>query len=272
VRGSEKDMAEAANSPLDSVSIRGLRTRIVGSVVNFHGQVTSTNDLARELAKADCNEGSVVVASSQTEGRGRFDRKWTSAEGGLYLSVVLRPELTMDEVTPLPLLAGLAVSKAISTTSLIETNLKWPNDVLIDGSKVGGVLMESSSVGERMEWVVLGAGMNVNNSIAGSMGESSMDATSLIEYTGKTQDLGEMLRNTLYFLDLIYVGFLQGSITSLLEQWTARSSTVGRRVRVEQQNDTIRGRALGVDERGCLLVKSGPEIIRITSGDCFHLR
>ncbi len=263
---------EGPRLPLDSESIKGLRTRIIGNIVNFHSLVGSTDELAKDIALSGGEEGTVVVSNKQTEGMGRSGRRWESSEGGLYLSVVLRPNTGREEVSILPLISSLALSKAISTTYLIETSVKWPNDVLIGGKKTAGILTQTSMKDDEMEYVIIGMGINVNNPIKELPHDIRRKSTSLSEATGKDQDRGELLRNLLTFLDLHYQGFLQGGGPQLLEEWSDRCETIGRAVRIQMIDDTIRGSALGIDETGALMVKQGLDIIRITSDDCIHLR
>ena len=258
--------------PLDSDSIKGLRTRIIGKVINFHSVVGSTSELAKEIALSGGEEGTVVVSNKQTDGVGRLGRKWESPEGGLYISVVLRPNVSPGELAILPLIAGLSVSKAISTTCLIETTVKWPNDLLIEEKKVSGILSQSSLKGDEIEYAILGIGLNVNNSMEGLHHDIRRKSTSLGAACGKPQDRSELLRNILTFLDLQYQRLLQGGGAQMLEEWSDRCETIGRDVRVQMMDDTIRGTALGIDETGALMVKKGPDIVRVTSGDCIHLR
>ncbi len=265
-------VCEEARLPLDSNSIKGLRTGIIGNIVNFHNLVGSTDDLAKEIALSGGREGTVVVSNEQTEGRVRSGRKWESSAGGLYLSVVLRPNVGREELSILPLITGLAISKTISTTYLIETSLKWPNDILVDGKKVAGILAQTSMKGDDVEYVIIGIGINVNNPMKELPLDIRRKSTSLSEAAGSDLDRGELLRNLLTFLDLHYHGFLQGGGPQLLEEWSNRCETIGRNVRIEMIDDTIRGSALGIDETGAMMVKQGLDIIRIAHDDCIHLR
>ena len=265
-------MSEKARLPLDSNSIKGLRTGIIGNIVNFHNVVGSTNELAKEIALSGGEEGTVVVSNKQTRGMGRSARKWESSEGGLYLSVVLRPNVGREELSILPLISCLAISKAISTTCLIETSVKWPNDVLIDGKKVAGILTQTSIKDDKKDYVIVGMGINVNNPVKELSHDIRRKSISISEAVGSDLDRGELLRNLLSFLDLHYHGFLQGAGPQLLEEWSDRCETIGRNVRIEMIDDTIRGSALGIDETGAIMVKQGLDMIRITSDDCIHLR
>ncbi len=256
---------------VDPSCTEGLTTRIIGTVINFYDSVTSTNDLALELARGGCDEGIVVVARSQTSGRGREGRKFHSPEGGLYLSAVLRPDATPVEAAPLPLIFCMAVSKAVGCTMLVETSLKWPNDVLLKGRKLCGILHESSVKGGRLEYLVTGIGINANSTSSDLPEELLANTTTLREELGRQVDMNELLRNVLYFMDLEYTRFLDGQTRILLDQWSERSSTVGKEVKVAAADGEMTGKALGVDQTGALMISSMGTIHRIGYGDCQHL-
>ena len=256
---------------MDSSYLRGMTCRRIGNVVNFHDSIPSTNDLAKEMAEGGCEDGTVVIAEKQTGGKGRNGRRWESPEGGLYMSVVLKGGLDLDNISTLPLIFGLAVSKAISTTTMMESSLKWPNDVLLYGNKVCGILMEASVKAEEVEYVVVGIGLNVNNRSEDLDPGIREGSISLSDRMGSEVDRKELLRNLLYMLDLHYDRYLGGGAALLLEEWTNRAETVGRDVRIEGPMGTVEGKALGVDQAGALMVRENRRITRVTSGDCLHL-
>jgi BirA family biotin operon repressor/biotin-[acetyl-CoA-carboxylase] ligase len=252
---------------------RGLTTRIIGSVINFHDSVESTNDIASDLAAGGAKEGTVIMARTQTAGKGRNGRSFSSPRGGIYLSIILKPKIPFEMVNTLPLVMGLSVSKAIQCTTFMETGLKWPNDILIGDKKVAGILMTSSIKGRDLEYVVVGIGINLNTHSKDFSEEARSVAGSLKEITGNTTDPNEFSRDLLYFLDLNYSKFLEGQIEDLLDQWTARSETIGAEVKILGLNDEqISGKALGVDQNGCLILQTDTGMKRITTGDCIKLR
>jgi len=256
---------------LDKSSLIGLTTSIIGSEVEFLGEVASTNSVAKERAQDKCKEGLIVVASSQNRGRGRLDRSFISPEGGLYLSVVLRPEPSQTPVSLLPLLAGLAVSKSISTTVLKETSLKWPNDVLMEGKKVCGVLVESSFKGDKLDHVVIGIGINVNSSTDQLPEDIRERATTIKDITGNKVDMEILLRDLISFLDILYGRFKRGEMESILDQWSERSSTIGKQVRVNTGKETLEGKALGLDQSGALMISVEGSLQRVDIGDVEHI-
>jgi BirA family biotin operon repressor/biotin-[acetyl-CoA-carboxylase] ligase len=245
---------------------------IMANKVHAFDSLPSTNTKAMELAKEGAPEGTVVVAGEQTMGRGRHGRTWTSHRGGLYLSIVLRPNIDKGAVTVLPLMAGLAVSKAISTSCGLISTLKWPNDVMIGERKVCGIIAESSFSGDDLDHVVLGIGINVNNDL-GALDEDVRErSTSLSTELGSEADLSIVYRDLMYILDMQYGRLLESGSQAILDDWTSRSSTIGRDVQVETAQGTVEGRAMGVDGSGALILKHGSRLTRVDNGDVIHLR
>lgn len=247
---------------------RGLTTRIVGNVIHFHDEVTSTNDLARELAEGGAKEGTVVIANSQTGGKGRLDRTFSSPKGGIYLSVIFRPDESIEELSALPLVMGLSVSKAVQCTVFKEVKLKWPNDVLLDNRKISGILLTSSMKGRTVEYVIVGIGVNLNTEMSDLPEEISEIAGSLSGSCGKMLDPNEFTRDLIYFIDLNYMKFIDGDRELLLDQWSARSETIGSDVVVRTEKGEISGKALGVDQFGALILQTEEGMQRVDSGDC----
>jgi BirA family biotin operon repressor/biotin-[acetyl-CoA-carboxylase] ligase len=256
---------------LDENSLQGIDTSIIGLDVEFLGEVASTNILASERAKKGCREGLVLVASSQTSGKGRLDREFHSPEGGLYLSIVLRPSILPSQAGIIPLMAGLAVSKAISTTVMRETSLKWPNDVLMDGKKVCGILNQAAIKGDTVEYLVVGIGINVNSTLEQLPSEIRGSAGTLKELASEEIDMKDLFRNLICFLDMLYLQFLSGDISTILDGWSERSSTIGKQVKVRSGSNIIEGKALGLDQSGAILLSTEKSLQRVDVGDVEHL-
>ncbi|MCU0798674.1 MAG: biotin--[acetyl-CoA-carboxylase] ligase [Candidatus Thermoplasmatota archaeon] len=249
----------------------GLTTRTIGRHLEVFDVLPSTNRLAKELASKGCIDGTVVIAKAQTEGAGRMGRSFSSPIGGLYLSVVLRPKIAPELISPLPLVFGLSAAKAIGCTTKVNALVKWPNDVLVNGKKVCGILSLSASSKGRLDSVIAGIGMNVNSRVSDLPNELSSTATTLHDVTGHEVDMEELLRNLLYFMDLHYSMFLEGGTDALLDEWSERSSTLKRRVMIDIGTTTVEGTALGVDRTGALLVRTDDGISLVSAGDCIHL-
>lgn len=234
--------------------------------VEYHDSIGSTNDRARELA-GQGREDVAVVAAEQTGGRGRLDREWAAPRGGVYASVVLRPEVPPAQVPVFTLAAAVATATAAREAG-VDASIKWPNDVLVpDGSggtsKLAGVLTEMEGEADRVSWLVVGIGVNVDIP-ASALPEG---ATS-VRVEGGNVDRRAFLQRVLEeFHELV-----SGNLAAVLPAWRERALTVGERVRVETPGGVVEGVARDVDFPGALLVETDDGEVRVTAGDCEHLR
>jgi len=239
----------------------------------YHAEVTSTNDLALQLALRGAPEGSAVQAGRQTAGRGRFGREWFSpADAGLYLSVVARPDRAPRSWSLLTLAAGVAAAEAIERTTGLRCDLKWPNDLLIDGKKFCGILTEMNAEATRVRHIVIGIGINVNH--ASFPTELQTIATSLRLASGKELSRVELCAALLKSLDREYRALLEKSDAreSVLKRFQERSSSVrDRQVYVEAENGGYEGMTYGLDPRGFLQVRT-LQGLRIVLSSSVHLR
>lgn len=234
---------------------------IIGRKVIVKDEVASTNDLAKSLANEGEEEGLVVTARTQVAGRGRMGRSWSSPEGGLYLSVILRPKVPVEDMLRLTVLACVPVAETIEEASGCKTSVRWPNDVEIGGRKVAGLLVESASKGMEVSYMVLGIGVNLNVEPS-NLGIP--EATSVSACAGKQLDREAFLNLLLYRLDTFYASFLKGTFE--MADYTKRSSTIGSDVEVEMNGSIIVGKATGVDVTGSLtILASDGSIHRLTS-------
>ncbi len=217
-------------------------------------KVTSTQDIAKEKARDGAPEGTVVVADVQESGRGRLARHWFSPPGGLWFSVLLRPELSIERVQGIVLLSAVSMVEAIKKKTGLDAGIKWPNDILIGWKKVAGVLLETHIEGGRTAFVMLGAGVNVNNDVRDLPAGLLMPATSLKEEAGDRVDAGGILEA---FLDYFAGSYdkLRMDFSAILDDWRRCSVTLERRVKVTQMNDTVSGTAVDIDDTGALLVR-----------------
>lgn len=222
---------------------------IVGRKIIVKDEVASTNDLAKSLANEGEEEGLVITAKTQVAGRGRMGRLWSSPEGGLYLSVLLRPKVLVEDMLRLSVLACVPVAETIEEASGCKTTIKWPNDVEIGGKKVAGLLFESASKGGEIAYMVLGIGVNLNLEPA-NLGVP--EATSVSACVGKQIDREAFLNLLLYKLDTFYASFLKGTFEMV--GYDKRSSTIGAQVEVEMGGASIVGKATGVDFTGALTI------------------
>ena len=233
-------------------------------------EISSTNSKAKELARNGKDEGTIVIARMQKKGRGRFDRVWQSPDGGLYLSIILRPKLTPDKTTLLPLVGALAVSKTINLFGLCS-KIKWPNDVRINRRKTAGILLESESEEKQVHYVVLGIGINLNIDINRFSKELRNAVTSLSYELNGNVDYQKFLKILLSTFDKYYAMFINRDFDTILKEWKMQSDTLGKRIKIVTSSDEIIGKAYDVDKSGFLiaLTESG-EYKKIMSGDCIY--
>jgi BirA family biotin operon repressor/biotin-[acetyl-CoA-carboxylase] ligase len=227
-------------------------------------ETASTNDDLLAEARAGAAHGRVIIANHQRGGRGRVGRDWHSPPGlNLYVSALLRPELDdVGKLTPLALVAGLAVAETARSSSKVDARVKWPNDVLIKGRKVAGILMEAAEISGEGPALVIGIGLNVNQTTFPP--ELADIATSLHIETGRTFDRSSIAARLLEQLHGRISNALGGDVETVLDDWSALSSTIGRRVRPQ---DGPEGMATAVDLNGALVVRDDEgQIHRVISG------
>jgi BirA family biotin operon repressor/biotin-[acetyl-CoA-carboxylase] ligase len=247
--------------------LQGLQARLLKGPVHYFETLDSTNNLAKELAARGAPEGTVVVAEAQTGGRGRLGREWDSPPGvGLYVSLVLRPMLPPMDLPQITLTTAVAVAKAVRRVAGVAPGIKWPNDLLLNGKKLGGVLTEMESESDRIRYVVVGLGLNVNNPEFPT--ELAATATSLILAAGRPFSRVDLLKAWLDEFDGLYDRFLNQGFAEILEEWKGLTVTLGRAVTVRQGPREISGLALDVAPDGALLLRTaGGEIVRVISGE-----
>jgi BirA family biotin operon repressor/biotin-[acetyl-CoA-carboxylase] ligase len=240
---------------------------ILGSSIHRFNEVSSTNDVARNLAASGESEGTVVMALSQTSGRGTQGRAWSSPRGeGLYVSVILRPRLAPAAFSIITLAAAVAVAEALSNDFGLETDIKWPNDILADGRKICGILVESASEGEKIEYAIAGIGINLRQ--RSFPAELRQSATSFLLETGREVPPDEMVDPLMGELERWY----RLSMTDpdrVLNKWQELSSfAVNCPVTVSGAGGIIRGITRGLTSRGALKIQLGTgEPVEIFSGE-----
>jgi BirA family biotin operon repressor/biotin-[acetyl-CoA-carboxylase] ligase len=245
------------------------RTRVVGRDIRVFQETTSTNDVVEKLARDGVKEGAVVFAESQTKGRGRMGRKWLSPPGkGLWCSVLLRPELRPQETTQLTIAAATALRRAIQSETGLSPEIKWPNDILIRGRKVAGVLTELSAEPDRVKHVILGIGVNVNLSPGEFPADLRRQATSLRAEAGRLVSRPELAMAVLRALDDDYARVRAGQFTAVADEWEEHCATLGQPVVIRIGGRCVRGQAEALDDDGALLLRSEHgHLERIIGGD-----
>jgi BirA family biotin operon repressor/biotin-[acetyl-CoA-carboxylase] ligase len=241
----------------------GLRTKHLGKRIFFSRVVASTNEWAKELASYGAEEGTIAIAETQTAGRGRLGREWFSPKGGLYFSVVLRPALKPVEAVGLVFVAGLAVADVLRKVYCLAAETKWPNDVLVNGKKVCGVLSEMNSTGEEVNFVVVGVGVNADFVVEKVLPEELWErTTSLGTALGRRVKLEELFRALLEKLEDVYGRFLKEGFGVVVGEWKGYAGFLGKQVEVKVDAEKFEGLALNVDGEGALVVQLGNGALR----------
>ena len=240
-----------------------LGTRFVGQRVVYYPSLTSTMEVAKQEARRGASEGTVIIAGEQTVGRGRKKRAWLSPKGNIALSIILYP--SADYLPNLIMLSSLAVVYSIESITSLKTQLKWPNDVLIKNRKVCGILIESGVRGSKVDYAVIGIGINANLR-SSDFPEISPIATSLSDELGREVPVLDLIRQLLVEIDKLYLALISGE--SVYEQWRDKLVTLGKRVQVNWGKTTYEGIAESVAEDGSLLLRcSDGSLAKIVAGD-----
>lgn len=239
---------------------QGLRTQRLGRQLSVYGRVDSTNGIARELAEQGAPEGTAVIAREQTGGRGRLGRPWASPPGGLWLSLVLRPPLPVEDWPLIGLAMTVGIAVACETVTNAPVRLKWPNDLVLEGRKLGGVLVEAPG-----GFAIAGIGLNSNVPADTLPEEIRTRAVSLSDHLGHPVDLVTLTQELLLEVERHY-DLLSIDRKAVIEQWRRKAVTLGRRVRVLGP-EVIEGVAESVDDRGALVVRTEAGPRTVVAGD-----
>jgi BirA family biotin operon repressor/biotin-[acetyl-CoA-carboxylase] ligase len=234
--------------------------------IHYFPEIGSTMDAARELAKKGAGEGTIVIAEAQTRGRGRLSREWLSPEGGIYFTIILRPRISPAYAPRINLMAAIAVAATIRKLFGLKADLKWPNDVLIAGKKVCGILAEMDAEMDIVNFVNVGIGINANNSVT----RFEKTATSLKDALGREISRKELLSVLIMEIERRQPLLMKAD---LLKEWKRLSATLNNKVRVMNLGEEVAGQAIDIDATGALILKAKDGSLRtVVVGDCIHLR
>ena len=234
--------------------------------IHYFPETGSTMDAARELARKGAGEGTIVIAEAQARGRGRLSREWLSPEGGIYFTLILRPRISPAYAPRINLMASVAVATTIRKLYGLKAELKWPNDVLIEGKKVCGILAEMDAEIDVVNFVNVGIGINANTSIP----QFEKTATSLKDVLGREISRKEFLSALLVEIERQRPLLMEAD---LLEEWKKLSRTLNNAVRILSPGEVIVGQAIDIDTTGALLIrKRNGSLKKALAGDCIHLR
>lgn len=245
---------------------KGLKTRAFGAKIFAFETIDSTNNCAKAVAGCGAVEGTVVIAEHQTNGKGRHGRIWQSSPNeNLMFSIVLRPKLSPEGLNLLPLYVAVAVSDAIERLTGIALECKWPNDLLINGKKVAGILIEGSFKQNSVDYVVVGVGINVNQ--LRFPGEIESTATSLRLEAGKEVDRIPLFREILLSMETMYKDSSTTGFRSVIPRWLSHSRMINRTISVSQQGSVFSGTVKGLSPEGGLVLQTDGAERTVFAGD-----
>ncbi len=244
---------------------------MLGQPLRYYDSVASTNEVALAWAREGAPHGAVVTAKAQTSGRGRRGRSWTSPAGkGLYLSLVLRPSIEPSQVPQLTMLAALASALAVEKLTGLTASTKWPNDILLHGRKTGGILSEAEFKNGRLDFAIVGIGLNVNFQIDDLPPRPIFPATSLLIETGRAWPVDELRQELLQECDRLYAIYTAGGWETLRADFAGRCAGLGQPVRVVEEAETYSGVASMIDADGILVVQTATGPRRVVAGDVVY--
>ncbi|MDP3792038.1 MAG: biotin--[acetyl-CoA-carboxylase] ligase [Candidatus Omnitrophota bacterium] len=247
-----------------------LKTKVFGKEIISYKKVDSTNDLAYQLAEKGIKEGTIILAEEQSKGKGRHGRRWASPpKGGVYMSCILKPRIAPNEIPRITLLAAVAVTRAIREVTSLDVSIKWPNDIMLDGKKICGILTEMKAQQDCVDFVILGIGINVNTPSK----QLPKTGTSLKEGLVRRSIKGavsrvELTKNILERLEGCYNLLASKGFEPIVEAWKNLSDMLGSRVKISLPGRTFEGLAHDIDPDGALVVRLDSGVLeKVSSGD-----
>jgi BirA family biotin operon repressor/biotin-[acetyl-CoA-carboxylase] ligase len=244
----------------------GLATKHLGKEIQYSREVESTNDAARLIALQSA-DGTVILAEVQTSGRGRLNRPWSSPPGGIWMSLILKPEIPLSQVYRINMAVSVALARAVEGLYGLRSEIKWPNDLLINERKLCGILMEISAEVDRLDYALVGIGLNANVDV--SCFPEEWNATSLSNELGRNVSRMELIQRILQEIETTYIKM--GS-DEIFREWCDASATIGKQVRITSSSGDKEGVAVALAKDGALCLKTAEGTLRILAGDCIHLR
>lgn len=252
-----------------------LRTRYLGREIISYRRVDSTNAIAYELAEHGLAEGAVIFAEEQVRGKGRQGRAWQSPSGsGIYMSCVLKPHMTPNEIPKITLVAAVAAARAIRDFTGLDAKIKWPNDILINGKKVCGILTEMKAEQDRIDFIILGIGINVNTK-AKDLPRGASSLREELRISGESDNISRvgLAKKMLEMMEEYYNLLKNKGSGSIIEEWRELSAMLGSRVRISLRDRTFDAQAHNIDPDGALVVRLDSGILeKISSGDVVMVR
>ena len=251
---------------------KGLKTKFMGKDIHYFKEVDSTNDVAKYLAENGAEEGTVVVAEIQNRGKGRRGKTWISPPGGVWMSIILRPDIPPSKAPQLTLVTGVAVAETLKKELNLDVGIKWPNDILIGNKKVCGILTEVNASINNVNYIIVGIGIDMNVDVPLLPPDLQKGATSLKNELDTEINGAILVQKFLLNLEKLYSQFTAGKFPDILNEWRFLSKTIGSKVEVRTRGKTIRGDAVGINKDGILILELDDGSLRkIISGECLHI-
>ena len=252
-----------------------LKTKVIGRRMRYFESIPSTIWFGKDLAEQggiDELHGLVIIAEEQTGGVGRMGRAWVSPSGGIWITIVLRPKVTIDHLFMLTLAGSVSVARVLRKMFDIGALIKWPNDIIIGDKKVAGILLELGAEGNQVKYCLVGMGIDANISIE-NLNESIRHMITSISHEVEHEiDRAVLLAAILKEFEVRYDMIAQGEYDAVIREWKNFSSTIGRRVRINTLRNSFEGEAIDIDPTGALVVrKDNGKIEKVIAGDCVHI-
>ena len=250
---------------------RNLKTKVIGKRVHYFEEIDSTQNFAQQIASDEKENGAIIIAEKQTSGRGRLNRKWTSPKGGISFSLIIHPKFDVSSSTLIPILSAVALSKSIKSILGIETQVKWPNDITMNGKKVAGILVDASFQANSIDYLILGVGINFDIDVKKlekklSKTPNFYGVNSLRKKDDKTPPK-LLLKEFLLQLEKNLSQLDNGEKTKIIREWMKKASGIGKKITINTENGKISGISQGIDNDGALKLKTRKEIKKIFVGD-----
>ncbi|MCJ7616385.1 MAG: biotin--[acetyl-CoA-carboxylase] ligase [Desulfobacterales bacterium] len=260
-----------SSDPITADEIRqGLCTKVFGKKnIIFLNETDSTNTRAKELAAQGAPEGTLVIAEKQTEGRGRRGRSWFSPPGGgIYFSLILRPVISPGETPKITLMTAVVLAETLISLMKLKLRIKWPNDILVNGKKLAGILTEISTEMDAVNYIIVGLGLNVNTQFEKFPQDIKENATSILIENGKQFPRVRLIQHYLKLYEIYYDMFKNNDFEPIMKRWRELADIIGKQIRVDVIGKTHIGKVVDVDNDGVLILKDDQgRLQRIFSGD-----
>ena len=234
---------------------REIQHTVLGYKIYCYGSVSSTNDIAKKIAAKTDEEKILILAETQKRGKGRLGRQWLSPKGGVWLSIILRPQISPKDASKLTFITSSTVAKTIKIMYGLKTEVKWPNDVVVSGRKISGILTEASTKENIVEFVVVGVGINANVDLESFPSSLRNSVTSLKHELGYEIKRKALTKNLLQNFEQRFRRLQQGLWNVLLQEWKSMATFLGEQVEVTSFDEVFVGEAWDVDETGALIIR-----------------